>query len=289
MTSPQPFSIRIFVSDGNPEGLRLVDRSNWTGRAVVFPRVLLPDVKSREEFESTGVYLLVGPDPAGDKSLLHIGEGDPVRPRLESHYAKKDFWTWTVFFVSKDVSLNKAHVQYLESRLIQLAAEAKRVSLENQTVPQPPTLSEPDMADMETFLAYMLSIFPLLGLNAFDKAPARKQKRQLLSLSAKGISAKGYESSRGFIAEARATAVMVEVPSIHHYLKVQRHDLLEKGVLAVEGQHYVLTQDYIFNSPSTAAGVLLGRSANGRVEWRDDAGRTLKELQEAQAGGAPDD
>ncbi len=138
MTSPQPFSIRIFVSDGNPEGLRLVDRSNWTGRAVVFPRVLLPDVKSREEFESTGVYLLVGPDPAGDKSLLHIGEGDPVRPRLESHYAKKDFWTWTVFFVSKDVSLNKAHVQYLESRLIQLAAEAKRVSLENQTVPQPP-------------------------------------------------------------------------------------------------------------------------------------------------------
>ncbi len=42
-----------------------------------------------------------------------------------------------------------------------------------------------------------------------------------------------------------------------------------------------MTQDYIFNSPSTAAGVLLGRSANGRLEWQDAAGRTLKDIQEA--------
>ena len=55
-----PFSLRIFVADGDPDGLRIVDKSNWIGKALVFPRALLPR-----------------PD----------GEGDPIRPRLESHYA----------------------------------------------------------------------------------------------------------------------------------------------------------------------------------------------------------
>lgn len=46
---------------------------------------------------------------------------------------------------------------------------------------------------------------------------------------------------------------------------------------------YQFTQDYSFSSPSTAAAVVLGRSANGRIEWKAADGRTLKELQEAEA------
>ena len=55
------------------------------------------------------------PSADGDLPTVYIGEGDPVRPRLESHSANKDFWTWLVFFVSKDDSINKAHVKYLEA------------------------------------------------------------------------------------------------------------------------------------------------------------------------------
>jgi hypothetical protein len=33
-----PFSLRIFVADGDPDGLRIVDKSNWIGKALVFPR-----------------------------------------------------------------------------------------------------------------------------------------------------------------------------------------------------------------------------------------------------------
>ena len=29
--SDDPFTIRIFVPDGNPEGVRIIDRMNWTG------------------------------------------------------------------------------------------------------------------------------------------------------------------------------------------------------------------------------------------------------------------
>lgn len=79
------FTLPIFVTDGDPDGLRIVDKSNRIGKALVFPRALLPQVKARPELAQTGVYLLLGSRPNG--------EGDPIRPRLESHYAQKDFWT----------------------------------------------------------------------------------------------------------------------------------------------------------------------------------------------------
>jgi hypothetical protein len=34
------FSLRFFVADGDPDGLRIVDKSNWIGKALVFPRPL---------------------------------------------------------------------------------------------------------------------------------------------------------------------------------------------------------------------------------------------------------
>ena len=30
------FSIRVFLPEGTPEGLRLVEKSNWTGRGIVY-------------------------------------------------------------------------------------------------------------------------------------------------------------------------------------------------------------------------------------------------------------
>jgi hypothetical protein len=93
-----PFSLRIFVADGDPDGLRIVEKSNWIGKALVFPRALLPQVKVRSELAQTGVYLLLGPRPDGEGDMLYVGDGDPIRPRLESHYAQKDFWTRAIGF-----------------------------------------------------------------------------------------------------------------------------------------------------------------------------------------------
>ena len=100
MNHQSPFSLRIFVADGDPDGLRIVEKSNWIGKALVFPRALLPQVKARPELAQTGVYLLLGPRPDGEGELLYVGECDPIRPRLESHYAQKDFWTRAIGFTT---------------------------------------------------------------------------------------------------------------------------------------------------------------------------------------------
>lgn len=284
MMADQPrrgYSIRIFLPDGSPDGLRLVEKSGWTGHGIVCPRGGFSSAKSRKELARTGVYLLVGPASDEDLPTIYVGEGDPIRQRLESHYANKDFWTSFVAFTGKDENLNKAHVQYLESRLISLAREMKRCVLDNGNSPALPTLSDADTADVDAFVDEMLLIFPLLGITAFEKPTTPKPHQQMLHLKGKGLLATGYESSQGFVVVKGATAAAETVRTIHNYMVTLRNRLMEQGILARDGDHYVLTQDYTFNSPSTALGVILGRTGNGRADWKNADGRSLREIQAA--------
>lgn len=284
MTGPKPFSLRIFVADGDPDGLRLVERSNWVGKALVFPRALLPKIQQRAELGQTGVYLLLGPREDGEGEMLYVGEGDPVRPRLESHYAQKDFWNRAVCFVAAPGQLNKVHVQFLESNLIRLAKAAKRLPLDNANQPAEPSLSEADCADMQVFLENMLGILPVLGVHAFEQAVSVMAvvPQTILTCKGKGVTANGYEATQGFIVKAGSRAVGEAVPSMQQHVRSMfniRQELIQNGVLQREDDHFHFTQDYAFSSPSAAAAVVLGRSANGRVEWKDARNRTLKELQ----------
>lgn len=286
MSSNAPFSLRIFVVDGDPDGLRLVERTNWVGKAVVFPRSIYTQIRNRPEFQQTSVYLLMGPRTDGDGDMLYVGEGDPVRPRLDDHFAKKDFWTRAVFFVAPG-QLNKAHVQFLESQLINRAHLAKRVQLDNGNKPAEPTLSEADRADMNVFLSNILGMLPVLGVHAFEQSPVLTSVDRAPSLFCQGNGAKaqGRDTPQGFVIDAGSTAVLNEVPSLKSYFPSVielRSELLKNGVLMEEAGFLKFTQAYTFSSPSYASSVILGRSSNGRADWRDAAGKTLKEIQEAQ-------
>jgi hypothetical protein len=286
--SAVPFSLRIFIADGDPDGLRIVERSNWVGRALVFPRAawVQPSVADRPELQQTGVYLLLGPREDGEGDRLYIGEGDPIMPRLATHHsgtAQKDFWTRAICFVSMGQALNKAHVQFLEANLIRLAKQAKRVPLdvENKKNESEPTLSEADRADMQVFLAHMLGMLPVLGVHAFEQPPkVPAPSAPELTCKGKGLLARGYESTQGFVVKAGSQAAVQAVPSVPPGTLAIRQQLQDLGVMVEQGNTYAFTQDYAFSSPSTAASVVLGRSANGRLEWKDAQGRALKVLQE---------
>jgi len=288
MNSARPTSIRIFLAEGVPEGLRIVEKSNWTGRAVVAGRAQLGQALRRDELNQPGVYVLTGPTDAG-APRLYVGEADVLRERLRQHVAGKDFWTRFVAFTSTNEGLNKAHVRYLEARLVDLAKTANQWSLDNSTAPSPPPLSEPDRADAEWFLQEMLVIFPLLGIDAFETASGQTQRHEdteeapTLILNERGAQAQGGEVGDGFVVLEGSRARLEEVASIHESLHKLRQQLRERGVLKQDGNTLLFTQDFRFNSPSTAAGVLVGGSANGRRAWKDKCGRTLKQLQEEQA------
>ena len=283
MSTNKPYSIKIFLPGGDPDGLRTIEKSNWSGSGVVVPRSLFGESRKRKEMTRTGVYVLIGPPEEMGLPQVYIGEGDPILPRLEQHASKKDFWITCIAFTSKDENLNKAHVQYLESRLIALALQAKRCTLENGNIPQLPTLSEAEAADAEGFLSEMLLCFPVLGLSVFSAPSEGNSHGAVFYLKAKGVEALGVETPQGFVVHSGSRAVKDEVPSCHTYLKETRAVLVENGVLKLEDNAYTFSQDYLFSSPSTAAGVVLGRSSNGRTEWKNKDGKTLKAIQDEEA------
>src|SRR5262245_9506241 len=101
MAPSRPYFITIFVPNGDPEGLRTIEKSNWSGCGIVVPRALFAESKQRKELARAGVYILVGPVEDEGLPRIYVGEGDPVRPRLEQHAARKDFWTTCIIFTSK--------------------------------------------------------------------------------------------------------------------------------------------------------------------------------------------
>jgi len=133
----------MFAPSGDPDGVIVASRDDWLGRAVVFPRALVGEVRGRREYAQPGVYILVS------QKRMYIGEGDPLGVRIDAHIKQKDFWRRGVFFTAEGGRLNKAHIQHLESRLIALAKNAGRVEMDNANQPAVPGLLEEEHAFVE--------------------------------------------------------------------------------------------------------------------------------------------
>lgn len=278
------YSIRIFLPDGEPEGLRVIEKTNWSGIGFVCPRSLYAEKRSRAEFERTGVYVLLA---EGDGVIpeIYIGEADDVRTRLNQHAKdSKIDWRAVVFFVSKDNNLNKAHVRYLEWRLIDLASKANRAKLHNGNAGSQPNLSEADKAEAEGFLDEMRLCFPVVGLDIFETPPAinAADSAVLLAITKKGLKAIAYEVGGEFVVQKGSQVNATESSSAVGWISSLRSALIETGVINTEVNPWVFNQDYAFASPTAAAVAVLGRNANGRTEWCDPSGRTLKAIQEAE-------
>ncbi|GAB3198145.1 GIY-YIG nuclease family protein [Geodermatophilus arenarius] len=298
--APRGVSIRIYLADGKPQGLRVVDRAGWTGTCLAFARADYGEARLRDELRRSGAYVLIGPQEDGRRpSRVYIGEGDEVRTRLDSHHREKDFWTHGYVLTTKDDSLNKAHVRYLEARLLHLAAEADAAVRENGTLPPVPRLGESEEADLEWYLDTTLTLLPLVGVTIFDVVKDRPAEVDHSTgardesplegveyfLQADLTEATARDDSRGFAVLAGAlgrSEAKVMTPSY----KEARDRLIAERVLVPHGDKQLrLTKTYLFDSPSQAASVLAAGSKNGRDAWRDAQGRTLKQNQERVAAG----
>jgi len=132
---PPGKTIRLYLIDGSATGPIAAEIINWTGQVVLAPRSELHELAGREQLRGTGIYILVGPSEHGDTDRVYLGEPDSVYWRLKEHDKEKDFWTRAVAITSKDMNLTKAHGRYLESRLIEMAYDAARATLENAPTP----------------------------------------------------------------------------------------------------------------------------------------------------------
>ncbi len=282
-------NIRIFLVDGTPEGLKIATKSNWTGQAIMAARADYPELRKRAHWlSSPGVYILVGPPDQGTKPRIYVGETDNLVQRLDQHSKTKDFWSSVVVCNASNDSLDKALIRYLEFRLIQLASHSGQAVLDNSSLGSPVKLSEADTEDAETYLDELMVLLPVLGIGFFDPVEHAESESDddegtedgsELFLAGPNSRGTGYDRSDGFLVRKGSTARKKVTPSIGIGVLQLREELLADGTFSSDAAHLTLTKSYRFNSPSQAAAVLLGRTANGRTEWRDKSGRTLSEIQ----------
>lgn len=278
-------TIKIFLPQGNPKGLRTAEVSNWTGKAIAAPRSEFKEFLAREELQNSGVYFLIGTDPETGEAMAYIGEAEIIKDRLKSHI-DKDFWIQTIVFISKDDNLTKSHIRYLEGRLIEITKDVGRVKLSNSKM-SGSRLPESDLADMEVFLSLIQLLLPVLGsdmLTPVRKSEDSKKNQNALYCVTKGLKASGMRTPNGFVVLKGSQAVLVERPSAaktHPGYMALRAKLLENGSLIVKNDYVLFAKDIEFSSPSAAGAIIVGGGAAGPSLWRNKNGKTLKEIDES--------
>jgi len=276
-------TIKIFLIDGEPNGLKTAELSNWVGQAIVIPRNKLKEIKQRPECNKPAVYFLVGKDSA--EALLptaYIGEAENLWNRLSTHDSSKDFWQTVVAFVSKDNNLTKAHVKYLESRCLSIANKAKRFDLENGTESSLPSLSEADMSEMEEFLENLKLLLSALGYPILQEVVAKEQKDAsdpVFICKGKDALATGRMTNDGFVVYQGSTATAnISNAVVDRNNKIIEKLLLNKYLEKRDDGLYIFVKDYVFNSPSAASDIILGNSTSGWKKWKTKDDRTLEKV-----------
>lgn len=298
-------SIRVLLLDGEPDGIRIAEKTMSTTQAMAFRRSQLESAKSKfgEMIERPGVYILLGEDDVQDQGEAYIGESEGIYTRLKDHSNKENknlFWEDTIVLVSKDENLTKSHARYVESRLIKDAQGNPRWSLPNRQEPSDTAGRLPlaDRIDMDKFVDEAKMLVGVLGCGIFRSVRSTKSENsadttqrvneeptmhETFELRSKDYRARMKLSDTGhFIIQAGSKARADTVDSVPENVKKLRDSMIKQGDLRPTEDSLEFSTDYRFSSVSAAAGVVSGSSINGRTAWKLPDGRSYGDWESSQ-------
>jgi hypothetical protein len=271
-------TISIYLPDANPQGIKICEILDSLVKAVLIPRAKLSDAVHNSELAQPGVYFLIGEkDEVGNPSI-YIGEAEVLLTRIKTHNIKRDSWNQVVCFVSEKKNLNKAHIKYLENHAWNEAKMAKKCIVENKTEPTQSSLTNSQRDFVLGFFEDLKIIMTTLGYPIFEQTKTKKSKKNMYYCRSKDADALGEYTEEGFIVTKGSKSNLKETLSIMQSIKTFRANLIEKEILKEENGVYVFQEDFTFSSPSTAASVVLARTANGWKEWKIQDGGDIKTL-----------
>lgn len=286
----------MFLMDGEVTGKIKCTLSNWTGVIYKIPRIQLGDLKSRDEMKQSGIYFLFGRDEDKQKDVTYIGQattrknGEGVLLRIQEHTrdTHADYFNDVIILTTQNNSFGPTEISYLENKFTQLAKEAGRYIVKNGNDPNPGNVTEEKESELDEIIENTLMIIGTLGYRVF--VPMTKKVSQDLidnhstylylkrktKKSNKVIEATCEQTTEGFVVLEGSQVEIMDSPSLPASLKEMRQNLIASQVI----QDGVLKEKQLFSSPSYAAAFLLGLQTNGRTDWKNQDGRTLKELEE---------
>jgi hypothetical protein len=281
-------TIQIYLPSGDPAGLRVANMTTRTVRVFEVPRSLLGEFLKRPEAGQVGVYYLFG---SGDDETprCYIGQSGNVGVRLQQHTGAKDFWTKAMVAVSLTNEWTSTHVAYLEWLSLDRATAAGRYIVLNGNQASNPYTPEPLEADCQEFLETIAVLLATLGAPVLE--PVQRHRVQLpgdtgvqeepdrLYFRERGCDATGYQTSEGLLVLAGSRGHPGLRPSAPASVGRQRDALQADGVIRLTETELVFLKDHLFSSPSTAGGLIVGGSNNGRISWRNADGQSINDLE----------
>lgn len=286
-------------------GLRTITSKQMVGKVYAFPYDLWPEIRQSIP-ECHCVYVLWEDGNTPRETRVYVGRSQNQKQRLKGHAdnPEKSFWQQTAVYVAGD-KMGETESRYIEAQLVQMAEKAGLCKLTNkQQKSHTPALNEADKAVADSHIRECLFFLPLAGCVFFNTkhgrvAPAKDaakktkhaktaayQQGESLFLDTRGIKAEGRETDEGFLVCKGSQAAKDETRGLHNpnlkHLPALRKMLRDEKVLVDGGGTYHFSRDYTFRSPSTAATIVLGRPSNGRWDWKNKDGKSLKDLQDAR-------
>lgn len=275
----RPQTIQIFLPDGSPTSIKIAELTNRIINAVLIPRTKLADISAREEVRKYGVYFLFGDDEEKAKPMVYIGETEDCFERIKMHNKNKDFWKYAVVISSKTNTFTKSHVKYLEYLCIKHACEIGRYDTDNECTPAKPYVTESMEADLLDNYETIKILLATLGFPLFEEIRQVSAKRKdTLYCKGKDAVAEGSMLDEGFVVFKGSKANIEETKTAGQWVIGLRKKLTDGNILRLENDVYVFVEDFIFGSPSAAAAAVLGRRANGWIEWKNKNGDTIDRL-----------
>lgn len=285
-----PKTIQIFLPGGDPTGIRVAEITTRIVQVVDVPRKLLPDFFAMAESKHVGVYYLVAVPEDGGEPQVYIGQTGDLCVRLKEHDSdsKKEFWERALVLISRTQTLTQTHALFLEWLSIQATRKAARYKDSNGNGGSRPFTPAPMEADCHEIFETGKALLATLGHPLFTPigpGAADAQATEVFYCTAGGTNARGVYTTEGLVVLAGSVGRRENVQSIVGTSDANfREKLISDGVMKIDGPTVVFTKDYQFRSPSTAAVAVLGRTANGWLEWKNEAGKTLDAVKRQAIG-----
>ena len=303
---PSAKTIQIYLPKGNPRGLRLAEMTTRTVRLIEIPRIHIDDFFAMPEANQVGLYFLVGDTDSIDKPLLYIGQTGDLKRRLNQHH-EKDFWTRAFVMLSTNNSMTQTHALYMEHKAIATAIEVGRYEIKNGNTGNRPHTPDPLKADCEELFYTLDVLLSTLGQPIFETLSISENKTYSTELASivnnndqvttnieiptieltppvfyykvKDGDAQGYYDDDGFVILAGSLIRKAQTPHLPLVIAKLRERLLDDGkLISINDRSYKLIENQLFKTPSGAGQMVSGRSSNGWVEWKNEAGQTLDSI-----------
>ncbi|WEV60156.1 GIY-YIG nuclease family protein [Streptococcaceae bacterium ESL0729] len=291
-------NIQLFLMDGTPKGRIKCTLANWTGLAYKIPRTELDRAKDIDFLNQSGIYFLFGKSDEDNQGIIYVGQaglrknGNGILNRLFEHRRNldKDYWTEALVLTTSNDTFGPTEISYLENQFTKLARDNNRYLVKNGIEPSLGHVTEEKESELEEYIDYAKIITGVLGYRVFepliesdfqeikteaiDDGPLLKLKFK--PRNEKQIEACGKQTSEGFVVLKGSKLRAKTAPSM------VKGALLMRKKVKINNQKFILLEDVLFTSPSTAASFITGSSVNGRDVWKDEQDRSINDLEQDQ-------